>query len=276
MPRTPVLRSRKWCFTINNPTEDDEESVYSLRHHSSYLICGSEKGQDGTPHLQCFVMYKNYQTFEQMRKLLPRAHFEIAKGSPVQNFEYCSKDGDFTEYGQRPQTKQQQGEREKQRWDNIKELAKQGKLEEIDPKVFVVHYKTLQAIAKDHTPMPPDTDGTVGEWYYGQTGTGKSRTAREENPGAYLKMCNKWWDGYQGEDAVIIEDFDKKHDVLGHHLKIWADRYAFPAEVKGGKMNIRPKKLIVTSNYHPEDIWQDVNTLEPIKRRFKIKHFSVF
>ena len=150
----------------------------------------------------------------------------------------------------------------------------EGRLEEIDSEIFVKHRFSLLSIAKQYVPMPPDLNDTTGHWYWGPTGTGKSRTAREENPDSYLKACNKWWDGYNGEESVIIDDFDKTHHVLGHHLKIWADRYAFPAEIKGGKINIRPKKIIVTSNYEPSEIWQDEATLNPIYRRFSIKHFN--
>jgi len=84
---------------------------------------------------------------------------------------------------------------------------------------------------------------------------------------------NAWWDGYQGEEVVIIDDFDKYHVKQGFKLKLWGDRYTFPAEVKGSARFIRPKKVIVTSNYHPKDIWEDKNTLEPILQRFEIVHF---
>lgn len=91
-----------------------------------------------------------------------------------------------------------------------------------------------------------------------------------------MKLPNKWWDGYQRQPNVIIDDFDKCHMVLGYHLKIWADRYAFAAEVKGSTILIRPLKIVVTSNYHPKEIWGETpNTLDPILRRFKIVHFRV-
>lgn len=60
---------------------------------------------------------------------------------------------------------------------------------------------------------------------------------------------------------------------MGYHLKIWGDRYAFIAETKGSSRYIRPQRIIVTSNYHPKDIWTDDTTLGPILRRFKCVRF---
>lgn len=60
---------------------------------------------------------------------------------------------------------------------------------------------------------------------------------------------------------------------MGYELKIWGDERWFPAETKGSSQFIRPKHIIVTSNYHPKDIWQDDTTLGPILRRYKILHF---
>lgn len=148
-------------------------------------------------------------------------------------------------------------------------------MEEIDAQIYICHYKTLKTIASDHQPLPSVLDDPrVGVWYWGKTGTGKSHAARMDFPDAYLKVANtKWWCGYNGEDNVIIDDFDKAHDYMGYHLKIWVDKYPFRMEVKGGGKPIRPKKICVTSNYHPRDIWDDSSTLDPILRRFRVVHF---
>lgn len=150
-----------------------------------------------------------------------------------------------------------------------------GTLDEIEPEIFVRHYNTLTKIAKDFQERPSDLEGEVRNlWYYGETGAGKTRAALAEFPDCYRKISNnKWWDGYQDEDHVLMDDFDKKHEYMGYNLKIWGDRYAFIAETKGSSRMIRPKKIIVTSNYHPKDIWSDDTTLGPILRRFKVVRF---
>lgn len=90
-------------------------------------------------------------------------------------------------------------------------------------------------------------------WLWGDAGTGKSFYCRSNWPNAYLKMCNKWWDGYDGEDSVLIEDIGiESGKMLSHHIKIWADRYPFLAESKGLVRKIRPSIILVTSNYSPD------------------------
>lgn len=58
----------------------------------------------------------------------------------------------------------------------------------------------------------PDTiDGHLtNEYHWGEPGTGKSRGVRTKYPDAFIKSNDIWWDGYQGEETVIIEEFGPK------------------------------------------------------------------
>jgi len=160
-------------------------------------------------------------------------------------------------------------------WAQTRTLAKEGRFDEIDDAIYIRYKHNIQGIHQDalqSTPLPP-LPHTTGIWYYGPSGAGKSRQARADYPDAYQKAANKWWDGYTGQDAVIIDDFDPGHNVLGHHLKIWADHYAFTAEKKGGALYIRPDVICITSQYLIEEIWTDPATIEALKRRFKVTTF---
>lgn len=269
----PALQVWSVCFTVNNYTPELVESIKAFASNCRYLVFGYEVGDNGTPHLQGYAQLLKKMSLAKLGKMFSW-HVEPTKGTPEQASAYCKKDGAIEEFGTL-QTTATGGAMEQAKWRAISDLAKEGKLKDIDesyPMEFIRSYRTLKELAKDFMTRPVPLDTTAGMWFYGVSGAGKSFTARENYPTFYEKPCNKWWDGYQMEETVLIDDFDKTHACLGHHLKIWADHYPFIAETKGGAMRIRPTRIIVTSQYTIDQIWEDSETREALKRRFRVTH----
>jgi hypothetical protein len=272
------MQSRRWCWTINNYTEDDLRRVSNFENKAEWAIYGKEVGSEkGTPHLQGYFYLKKKTTLTGVKKILPRANFQIAKGTHEENRIYCSKEAnDVTEYGTFPMEPGAMGkECEVNRWATARQLAKNGKVEEIDPKLYIQYYRTFKTIAKDNMQMPTDLDGKLEhEWWHGEPGTGKSRKAHADHPEAYRKALNKWWDGYQGEEVVIIDEVEKGSAMFGHLFKIWGDRYGFIGETKGSGIAVRPKKIIIISNYSIQEVFgEDITLQKAIERRFHQVHF---
>lgn len=271
-------QSAYWCFTLNNYTAEHEEVIQAFAADEGkckYLVYGRETGLEGTPHLQGYLELVNRcrkRTLLAMINLgdLNLLHLEARKGKGYQAADYCKKDGDVYEAGTPPSTPKK--DTTKARWVAVLASCKAGnwkELQENEPYLWLTNEKKLRS----HYQCKKHLDHLDNEWIYGPTGTGKSRDARSRFPDAYIKDASThWWDGYNGESVVIIEDLDKYHLKLGYYLKIWGDHYAFPAQIKGGQMMARPDKIIVTSNYSPSEIWQDSTTTGPIERRFKLIH----
>jgi len=242
-----------------------------------YLIYGREVGELGTPHLQGYIVFNSPRSFNAVKNICVRCHWEVAKGDSESNREYCSKENDYVEVGLMPMSQKRKGEANAERWSEAKKAAIEGRLEDVPDDIFVQYYRTLKEIKKDYMMKPLDLEFIENYWIWGKPGCGKSRSARERFPEFYPKMMNKWWDGYQGEENVLMDDFELDGKVLGHHLKIWADRYAFIGENKGGAIQIRPRRIIVTSNYSPDMIFgEDREMLAAVLRRFNVECMSEF
>jgi len=239
-----------------------------------YIVYGRELAPTTlTPHLQGFVIFRGKHTLKAAIKLLPDCHVTIRydAATNAQAAEYCKKGGDFVELG----ALNEQGKRndlsaladEITEGASLKDVADRYRSTYIRNYRGIQHYKQL--ITKPYTPS-----GLRGHWFVGIPESGKSRAAREENPGYYLKPQSKWWCEYDGEKTVILEDFDHGGACLGHYLKLWADRYPVSGETKGGKVSLAYDKFIITTNYCIEDIWPDDKQMQAaIKRRFTVRYF---
>ena len=109
-----MSRKCAWCYTINNYTEEDRDAVRNLP--CVYNVFGYERGAEGTPHLQGYIHFKNQKTLSAVKKLLPRAHLEPRKGTIDQAVDYCKKDGDFEEFGDKPMSQKEKGDANRKRY----------------------------------------------------------------------------------------------------------------------------------------------------------------
>ena len=136
-----------------------------------------------------------------LAKIMPRAYLVLARGTAEEAAAYCKKDGRFREMGQLTDmaaVAEAAGAAEKERWALALRAAEEDRLDDVPPDILIRHYGNLVKIRAAHQRVPDSISELDNWWYFGETGTGKSWTARRENPGYYIKNKNRWWDGYSG------------------------------------------------------------------------------
>lgn len=269
------MGSRNFCFTLNNYTDEEIEKLKKCTEDGKvkYIAFSREVGESGTPHLQGYLSWRTPQRLAACKKLNPRAHFERMRGSFLQNDIYITKQAELEEYGTKPKDPEDSGRAEIARWDAARANARAGEFDAIPSDLYIRYFGNFKRIRMEASRNDGNIDQLDNYWIWGRTGSGKSTLARQLAVNRYDKMVNKWWDNYAGEESVLIEDIGQDCAWLGDFLKIWADHYPFRCEVKGDTMMIRPKRIVCTSNYHPNSIFKQ-GDLEAIERRFKIKELN--
>jgi len=250
-------RYRGWHLCLNNPTDADYEAYVALSKKAAYMIVANEVGTEcGTPHYQGYVYFKNARTQKAILKdLKGRGYVKKSRCSAAVNTTYCEKQGDvFIREGVMPE----QGERT-----DIKAVldavARGDSMSQIIQDV-AVNYQDIQIAEKAMKYMEPKrTAMPEVYWYYGASGTGKSRDAVAEAEGedgeftvySPLAFSGKFWDGYDNHDNIVIHDFRPGWVPFAVLLQM-LDRYEFRVENKGGSRQFRAKKIYITSPFSPE------------------------
>lgn len=262
-----MSRSRAYCFTSNNFTSATEEAWRECG--SKYLVYGREVGESGTPHLQGYVEFSTVKSLAQLKAIDGRAHFEVRRGTAKQAADYCKKDGNFEEIGTISKSRDEVTKDNASKWAGYLSAAQEGRFEDIPAEVRVRYHKALGCIRTECINQPDMDVELDNYWICGPSGSGKSLWAHGTFPGFYKKSKSEWWDRYDGEDTVLIEDVGPG-DLKASWLKEWADRYAFTAPYKGGMFKaIRPRRIVVTSNYQFEELFGP-REWQPLNRRFKV------
>lgn len=264
-------RKRSWFITINNPSADEIDISRSLVNQAEYGIIGRETAPTtGTQHIHLYFRRKSAMTFSSVKNQLPRANIEPAKGNDSQCREYCSKEEVLYEQG---------------------EIAKPGKRTDLgkvmdliqeDPKMssIIEQVGSLQSIKTAEKILvykePKRSWKTEVLWFYGDTGTGKSRLAYEMYPEAYTAMdTGSWWEGYDAHDVVIIDDMRADFLKFNQLLKLF-DRYPYRVQIKGGSRQFLARTIVVTSPYSPDEMFidtkEDINQL--LRRIADIRQFE--
>lgn len=286
-----TARYTNWVFTLNNYHEKMMPRFNKIK--MQWLRYGEEQGDEGTPHLQgCVVLLKNKkssfqniingETFGEWAK---ECHWERMKGTIAQNLEYTGKEATedptkLHEWGTKPLTNTERNKKgaaaSKETMKEVIEAAERGDLEWIKsehPGHYLRYMKQIEKIKMSKVVESTTATHSTLEnyWIHGDTGSGKTRAVREMIPDKdlYLKGQNKWWDHYEGEKYVLIDDYSPEWNEK-YFLKNWADHYSFSAEYKGGSLKrMNPKHIIVTSNYKIEEAGFLEKDIEPMMRRFK-------
>lgn len=270
-------RARQIVFTINNPTEEDELFTDSVPDPINYVIVGHEEGDSGTYHLQGYAQFTKALVFNTIKRLFPRAHIEAVKGTVKQAIDYCKKDGNFDEYGElRTQGKKSSN---KAAYEKIKERINVNR----DPLINVIRdcENTAQVkfaeIMEKYVSIGDDVSKKEVFWFFGPTGSGKTRMAFEMSNKESLWMSSenlKWFDGYSGQEDVIVDDFRGDFTTF-HFLLRLLDRYPLNVPIKGGFVRWMPKRIFITCPFPPKDAYQGIEDKRQLYRRIsQVRYFG--
>lgn len=267
-------RLRRQCFTLNleQGMQSDSETIPALRalkldpRTRGWVYQLERAPTTGQLHLQGYVEFLEPMRLHALTKLAPGVHWAAAYSDRLKNVAYCTK----------------QDTRVAGPWGSGPEFlgapsavpGHQGKRSDLDraidcvkaadytirvaaqehPSVFVRHHAGLRALALQLQPPRKSAEFTTVVWLHGPTGIGKTSGALDwlaRNRKTFYswspKGSNNWWDGYNGEKWVVIDELRPDNIRLGEMLRI-LQPHPYKVPVHGGQTELRARFFIITTN----------------------------
>jgi len=254
--------------------DDDIREPTELPEGVGYLVYQRELCPDsGREHIQGYVQFsKQYRLLQAKSRVQsmfstgssPR--MALANGTPEQNRVYCTK-SESRKSGCEPVelgTMSRPGKRNDILAVRNALLSGKSVLDIIKTDDSLVsptirYYKTWKSVVAESIAPRDKSIAPIVKVYYGVPRGGKTKSAHDEYPDAYVHEDGKWWDDYSGEKVVIYDDFDGSHCTFSQFKK-WVDRYPCRVEYKGGMCKLAATTHIITTNVYPSHWWSKKTT----------------
>ncbi len=243
---TKRVRSRNWCFTDFELINFQE--IYTMYKDIIRYICWGVETCKKTQkkHHQGWIQLMNPKDMMPVKRLLGgKCHLEKMNGSEYQNEKYCKKDGKYTHVGKFVS----QGQRSD--IESIKKtLDEGGTMYEVAQDHFgdyIRYHKGFERY-KELVDQKNSKEFRKVEViiHRGPTNSGKTREAVANSEFLISGDSLNWWDGYQGEKSITIDEYSNQVNVT--QMLRFLDGYQCRLAIKGGFTYARWTKVFITTN----------------------------
>lgn len=253
--------SRNYVATVFAPEGEDLRLMdcESWPDYVTYVVYQRELAPDtGREHFQVYLELSAKKSIVQLKDDIAEfddAWLKARKGSQKQARAYSMKEDSRIEGPWEHGTPKAQGQRtdlEAVKTDldkgfSMKRIYDEHFVECCKYRNFFITYKRARTPKRD---WPMEIYIVIGP-----SGCGKTKFARDSFPDAYWKPHGQWWDDYDGEDCVVVDEMYGNRFSFTELLNLM-DRYPHKVPIKGGFVEFSSKTLVFTTNQEPED-WYD-------------------
>lgn len=226
------------------------------------IWASQERGDSGTLHIQFYVECKRRYFLSELREQFPEVHWEIRKGNAKQARDYCL--GKTKTGGPKPGWEKiliRRGEESSEggqgKRTDIESMRDMLVASEVTTVAEAMEHCTSMAslsFAKEwlsaHAPPMREQPPKVF-WFYGSTGSGKTRAVYDFCAASALPLwrmpsSGSYFQGYIGQDVALFDDFREGRLPFTELLEL-TDRYNPVANVKYGQCWFTPRWIIFTA-----------------------------